>query len=259
MAALVSGLSLHTVCQEAECPNLGECYAANTATFLILGPVCTRNCRFCAVEHGLPRVVDPAEPENVALAVGRLGLKHAVITSVTRDDLDDGGAGQFAACIEAIHRVGVTAEVLVPDFRGDEVALRTVVAAEPEVLGHNLEVIPRLYPELRSGANYQRSLNLLALVKKLAPRIRTKSSLMLGAGETEEEVVAVLRDLRGVGCDFVTLGQYLRPSAQHAPVVKYVAPGEFDHYADLAREMGFAGVLSGPFVRSSYRAATLLA
>lgn len=259
MVALVSELSLHTVCQEADCPNIGECYAAGTATFLILGPVCSRNCRFCAVEHGPPQAVAADEPANVAAAVRRLGLRHAVITSVTRDDLTDGGASQFAACITAVHRLGVTVEVLVPDFGGDEAALRAVTAAAPEVLGHNLEVVPRLYRRLRSGADYQRSLNVLALAKALAPRILTKSSLMLGVGETEGEVVAALRDLRGVGCDFVTLGQYLRPSRQHARVVEYVTPGQFDLYADMARDLGFVGVLSGPFVRSSYRAAMLVA
>ena len=260
MVELLAGLSLHTVCQEASCPNIGECYAVGTATFLILGPVCTRHCRFCAVEHGLPQPVDPDEAANVSAAVARLELKHAVITSVTRDDLSDGGAGQFAACIEAIHQLdGITVEVLVPDFDGDEAALRVVVNAAPEVLGHNLEVVPRLYPQLRSGARYQRSLDLLALAKRMAPRIRIKSSLMLGVGETEDEVVAVLRDLRGAGCDFVTMGQYLCPSAQHAPVVEYVSPGQFEHYGGLARSLGFAGVQSGPFVRSSYCAATLLA
>ena len=257
MAALLSGLSLHTVCQEAACPNIGECYAAGTATFLILGPVCTRNCRFCAVDHGLPEPIDPQEPDNVSIAVRRLGLKHAVITSVTRDDLPDGGASQFAACIGLIHGLGVTVEVLVPDFGGDEDALRTVVDAAPEVLGHNLEVVPRLYPQLRSGANYQRSLELLARAQQMAAQI-LKSSLMVGVGETEDEVIAVLRDLRRVGCDFVTLGQYLRPSERHAPVVEYLSPEQFDHYGALARGLGFSGVLTGPFVRSSYRAATLL-
>jgi lipoic acid synthetase len=259
MVALLSGLSLHTVCQEADCPNIGECFRSGTATFLILGRVCTRNCRFCAVEHGTPSAVDPEEPQRVSDAALRLGLRHVVITSVTRDDLPDGGASQFADSVEAIRRQSrATVELLVPDMAGDHGALLTVVESAPEVLGHNVEVVPRLYPQFRSGADYGRSLALLARVKRLAPGMRTKSSLMVGVGETEEEVCATLRDLRAAECDLLTIGQYLRPSLHHAPVAEYVAPGVFDRYAALARELGFGGVLSGPFVRSSYCAASLL-
>jgi lipoic acid synthetase len=259
MKALLAGLSLHTVCEEANCPNIGECFRQGTATFLILGRVCTRNCRFCAVEHGTPLPTDPQEPQHVARAVQQLDLQHVVITSVTRDDLPDGGAGQFAACIAAVHQqTEARVEVLVPDMSGDDAALRTVVESAPEVLGHNVEVVPRLYPQFRAGADYVRSLRLLARARQLAPEIRTKSSLMVGVGEQEQEVLAVMRDLRAVDCDLLTIGQYLRPSVQHQPVVEYVRPETFEQYAHLARALGFRGVLSGPFVRSSYCAAAML-
>lgn len=259
MKSMLDGLSLATICEEAECPNIGECFRQRTATFLILGRVCTRNCRFCAVEHGRPMPVDTAEAQHLVDAVQQLGLRHVVITSVTRDDLPDGGAAHFAACIHAVHRhTAATVEVLVPDFQGDEAALRTVVEAHPEVLGHNLEVVPRLYPVLRARASYERSLRLLQRAKELWPAGYTKSGLMLGVGEEEREVLAVLHDLRAVDCDFLTIGQYLRPSPQHYPVVEYVPPATFDRYAQAARELGFRGAMCGPFVRSSYCASQLL-
>jgi lipoic acid synthetase len=259
MKSLLQGLSLATICEEAECPNVGECFAQHTATFLILGRTCTRNCLFCAVEHGQPAPIDMTEPQHLAQAVQQLHLQHVVITSVTRDDLTDGGAAHFAACIQTVHaNTSATAEVLVPDFQGDDTALGTVLHARPEVLGHNLEVVPRLYPQIRSRASYTRSLGLLHRAKELSPDGMTKSGLMVGVGEEEPEVLAALRDLRSARCDFVTIGQYLRPSAQHYPVSEYVLPETFERYGQAARAMGFRGVLCGPFVRSSYRARELL-
>jgi lipoic acid synthetase len=258
MKSLLDQLSLATVCEEAACPNIGECFGHRTATFLILGRTCTRSCRFCAVEHGQPQPVDPAEPQHVLDAVQHLGLRHVVITSVTRDDLPDGGAALFASCIRAIHsHSSATVEVLVPDF-GDEAALHVVLAARPEVFGHNIEVAPRLYPRIRPQADYQQSLQVLKRAKQLSPTTHTKSGLMVGVGEREQEITAVLHDLRAADCDLLTIGQYLRPSAKHHPVVEYVKPGVFEAYAQTARRLGFRGVLSGPFVRSSYRANSLL-
>lgn len=259
MKSMLDRLALATVCEEAACPNIGECFHHRTATFLILGRACTRQCRFCAVGHGTPQPVNPQEPEHLVAAVQQLGLRHVVITSVTRDDLPDGGAAHFAACISAVHNhSSATVEVLVPDFQGSSTALQTVLAARPRVFGHNLEVVPRLYPHIRPRASYEQSLRVLEYAKQLCPTMYVKSGLMLGIGEREEEVVGVLRDLHGVGCDFLTLGQYLRPSPQHYPVIEYVKPEIFEAYAELARGMGFRGVLSGPFVRSSYCAETLL-
>jgi lipoic acid synthetase len=259
MKPMLERLSLATICEEADCPNIGECFRQNTATFLILGRTCTRSCRFCAVEHGQPQPVDAEEPRHLIDAVRQLGLRHVVITSVTRDDLPDGGAAHFAACIRAVHTdTSATVEVLIPDFQGQEAALRTVLEAHPEVLGHNVEVVPRLYPKIRSRANYKRSLDLLQRAKDLCPSAYTKSGLMVGVGEQEQEVIDVMRDLCEVGGDFLTIGQYLRPSAQHHPVIDYVAPATFDYYAQVAQDMGFRGVLCGPFVRSSYRASALL-
>lgn len=260
MEALLADLRLHTVCQEARCPNLAECFGRGTATFLILGNVCTRGCRFCAVIHGKPGPPDPDEPERVAEAAGRLGLRHVVVTSVTRDDLPDGGAGQFAATIRAVHRrlPGVSVEVLVPDFGGSLAALETVLEAGPEVLNHNVETVPRLYPRVRPGASYRRSLGVLAWSKAQAPKVVTKSGLMLGLGERVAEVIEVLRDLRQAGCEIVTLGQYLQPTDRQLPVVRYVPPVEFAWYEGKAREMGFRGAVAGPLVRSSYRAEGLL-
>lgn len=258
---LLRTLALHTVCESARCPNIGECFRRGTATFLILGNVCTRSCRFCAVAKGTPGPLDPEEPERVAEAAQRLNLKHVVVTSVTRDDLPDGGAGHFAATIGAIRRVlpQATVEVLVPDFQGKEEALDTVLAARPDVLNHNVETVPRLYPSVRPQAHYERSLWLLKRAKEKAPGILTKSGLMVGLGETREEVEGVLRDLRGVQCDIVTIGQYLRPSVRHLPVAAYIPPEEFAYYREYALRLGFLGVASGPFVRSSYRAEEFVA
>ena len=259
MKAMLDSLALATICEEAKCPNIGECFRRHTATFLILGRVCTRNCRFCAVEHGYPVHVDTGEPQHVVNAVRQLGLRHVVITSVTRDDLPDGGAAHFAACIHAVHsETPATVEVLVPDFQGDEAALGTVVDARPDVFGHNLEVVPRLYPKIRSRAHYARSLRVLERAKQLWPAGRYKSGLMVGVGEEESEVLSVMRDLRAVGCDFLTIGQYLRPSPEHYPVVEYVPPAVFERYTQAAKEMGFRGVMCGPFVRSSYCASEML-
>ncbi|HOV79053.1 MAG TPA: lipoyl synthase [Bacillota bacterium] len=256
MQSLFDELSLQTVCQNARCPNIGECFGSKTATFMILGNICTRNCRFCAVGKGTPASPDPAEPVHVAEAVKKLGLKHAVITSVTRDDLADGGAGQFA---EAIRRVrvlnpGTTVEVLVPDFGGSIEALETVVKAGPDILNHNVETVPGLYPHVRPEALFDRSLRLLENSKQISPGIATKSGIMLGLGETETEVLEVFKSLSAAGCDILTIGQYLRPSKKHIPVHEYIAPDRFKYYKAKALESGFKYVAAGPFVRSSYRA-----
>ena len=259
MKSMLDRLSLATICEEAQCPNIGECFRQKEATFLILGRTCTRNCRFCAVDHGIPGPPDPQEAQHLADAVRELDLRHVVITSVTRDDLADGGAAQFVACIEAVHAAtSATVEVLVPDFAGKDDSLRSVMEAGPEVLGHNVEVVPRLYPRLRSRADYTRSLWVLERAKAVRPSTYTKSGLMLGVGEREEEVLRVMGDLRAVSCDFLTIGQYLRPSPQHHPIVEYVPPAVFERYAQDARAMGFRGALSGPFVRSSYGARAML-
>jgi lipoic acid synthetase len=254
--AIVRTLGLHTVCEEAQCPNLGECWSHHTATVMLLGDTCTRNCRFCAVSHGRPLAVDPEEPARVAAAVERLGLRHVVMTSVNRDDLPDGGAGHFAAAARAVHdRVpACTIEVLIPDLRGDLAALATIVAAPITILNHNTETVPRLYKRVRPGAVYERSLAILAEAKRLAPGLRTKTGLMLGLGETRDEVLAVLGDVRAAGCDVLTLGQYLRPSREELPVERYVTPEEFAALGADARALGFAYVESGPLVRSSYHA-----
>lgn len=251
---IVRDLGLHTVCEEAHCPNIGECWAHRTATFLLLGDVCTRNCGFCAVKHGRPLAVDPEEPKRVAEAVVALGLSHVVVTSVDRDDLPDGGAGHFARTAEAIKQRAprCTVEVLVPDFKGDAVALRTVVHSPIDVFNHNVETVPRLYRLARPGARYGRSLELLRMAKKWRPELRTKTGLMLGLGEEDEEVLRVLNDLREAGCDILTLGQYLRPSARHLPIQRYVRPEEFDRWRQRARALGFRYVEAGPLVRSSY-------
>jgi lipoic acid synthetase len=250
-------LKLNTVCESALCPNLGECFARRTATFMILGKVCTRNCRFCAVEGGQPELLDPEEPRRVAEAATRLGLKHVVVTSVTRDDLPDGGAGQFAATIQALREKLPYAiiEVLTPDFQGERKAIASVVEAQPHIFNHNVETVPRLYPRVRPEADYRRSLEVLRTVKELAPSIYTKSGLMVGLGETREEVEQVMADLREINCDILTIGQYLRPSPQHLEVKEFIPPEVFDYYAEAGRKMGFLYVASAPFVRSSYNAA----
>jgi lipoic acid synthetase len=257
---LLRELQLETVCENAKCPNRPECYARRTATFMILGNVCTRPCGFCSVQKGTPEPLEADEPERVAEAAARLGLKHVVITSVTRDDLPDGGAEHFARCIEAVRRrTGAAVEVLTPDFLGDTAAIDRVLAARPEVYNHNMETVPRFYKKVRGRAEYQRSLDLLAHVKTTAPEIVTKSGLMLGLGETCEELFEVLADLRSVRCDTLTLGQYLTPTLKHVPVARYLPSEEFDAIADLARKLGFAKVVAGPFVRSSYHADEMVA
>jgi lipoic acid synthetase len=256
---LLVDLNLNTVCQEAHCPNQLECFGNHTATFMILGDHCTRNCTFCAVKYGSQQPPDLEEPKGVAEAVSLLGLKYVVLTSVTRDDLSDGGAAHFAVTIRAIREIGseISVEVLVPDFQGSTEALATVLTAAPAVLNHNLETVPRLYPAVRPQANYHRSLRLLGEVKRLAPDTVSKSGFMVGLGEKREEVSALLRDLRKVGCDLVTIGQYLRPSREHHPVVEYIHPDIFQSYRVEAQSLGFLGVASGPYVRSSYQAEIL--
>ncbi len=253
---LMERLELHTVCQSAKCPNQGECFASGTATFLIMGDACTRGCRFCAVETRQPTPLDPEEPARLAEAVLALRIKHAVITTVTRDDLADGGASHFVAVIAAVRDAspGTRIEVLTSDFGGRLESVDTVADALPDVFNHNLETVPRLYAEVRPGAEYTRSLGVLARVKERHPAMPTKSGLMLGLGETHDEVVAVMRDLRASGCDMLTLGQYLRPSAKHLPVTSFVTPEEFDALAAEADALGFSAVASAPFVRSSYHA-----
>jgi lipoic acid synthetase len=258
---LLEKLSLHTICESAQCPNVGDCFSRRTATFLILGDVCTRNCRFCAVAKGKPLAVDDEEPEHLLAAVAELGLRYVVITSVTRDDLSDGGAAHFAGTIRLLRekRPGTLVEVLIPDFQGSLEALRVVVEAGPQVLNHNVETVPRFYPEVRALADYRRSVELLSRVKDLDSGMVTKSGLMLGLGETREEVVEVMRELREARCDLLTLGQYLPPSEQHYPLARFVTPEEFSELAALGRELGFAEVASAPLVRSSFRAAELYA
>jgi lipoic acid synthetase len=258
--AILSELGLNTVCREARCPNRGECYADGTATFMILGPRCTRNCRFCAVEHGPAAPPDPAEPRRVTEAACELGLSHVVVTSVTRDDLPDGGSEMFARTIRALHEeTSATVEVLTPDFQGREADVDRVLDAGPEVFNHNLETVPRLYAEVRPEADYGRSLAVLerAAQRRRAPLV--KSGFMVGLGETEAELDPLLRDLRAAGCRAVTIGQYLAPSEDHHPVVEFVRPERFRHLEELALGMGFDAAVSGPFVRSSYRAAELTA
>ncbi len=252
---LVAELGLETICESARCPNRSECWTRRTATFMILGEVCTRPCGFCAVKRGHPEPVALDEPDRLAEACARLGLRHVVITSVTRDDLADGGADHFRRCILAVRaRTGATIEVLTPDFDGDTAAIDCVLSAAPEVFNHNLETVARLQQHVRRKSQYAMSLKVLEHAKRRRPDLRTKSGLMLGLGETTEETIETLSDLRSVGCDLVTLGQYLQPSPRHLPVLRYLPPEEFDELGRLARLLGFAQVASGPFVRSSYHA-----
>jgi lipoic acid synthetase len=254
--AMVRSNELHTVCREAMCPNIWECYSSHTATFLIMGSKCTRNCGFCSVSHGPVDLPDPDEPCRVARAASNMGLKYVVITSVTRDDLVDGGAVFFVRTIEEIRKriCEAKVEVLIPDFQGNTRALKTVVAARPDVLNHNIETVPRLYPTVRPQANYHQSLKLLEHAKQYDPFMPTKSGLMLGLGESRDELNETLKDLRKVGCQMLTLGQYLQPTQNHLPVVRYVRPEEFEMIKSDAFKMGFTHVASGPFVRSSYHA-----
>lgn len=261
MEELLNGLKLHTICNSARCPNIGKCFSQGTATFLILGDVCTRNCNFCAVTKGHPDPPDEKEPQNLFEAVERLDLSYVVITSVTRDDLPDGGAKQFARAINLLHQsqrpIGV--EVLIPDFQGESEALKVVIDARPEVLNHNIETVPGLYPEVRPLADYCRSVELLAKVKTMNPEIITKSGMMLGLGESKKEVVEVMSDLREAGCDLLTIGQYLQPSPAHHAILRFVPPGEFTDYERIGVEMGFSAVASSPLVRSSFEAANMYA
>ncbi len=257
LKVLLRSHKLNTVCEEASCPNIGECFARGTATFMIMGRLCTRRCPFCDVAHGRPDPLDPHEPENLARAIAAMGLKFVVITSVDRDDLRDGGAGHFVACIEAVrrHTPQTSIEILVPDFRGRlPIALDILGRALPNVFNHNLETVPRLYKAARPGADYRHSLELLRQFKERYPGIPTKSGLMVGLGETNEEILEVMRDLRAVGCDMLTIGQYLQPSRHHLPVERFVTPEAFEGFARLGRELGYTNVASGPMVRSSYHA-----
>jgi lipoic acid synthetase len=256
MRVLLREGSLNTVCEEARCPNLGECFSRGTATFMLLGDRCTRRCGYCAVATAKPLPPDPGEPERVARAAARLGLRYVVLTSVNRDDLADGGAAHFAATIAAVRRAlpGAGIEVLTPDFKGDRDALTTLLAAAPTVFNHNIETVPRLFDELRPQGRYRLSLDVLAAARAIRPGVPTKSGLMLGLGETDAEILAVLQDLRSVGVEIVTLGQYLRPTREHAPVRRYVPPADFARLEHEARGLGFGAVYSGVFVRSSFNA-----
>lgn len=256
LRAIMRGLKLNTVCEDAHCPNIGECWHHGTATFMILGDVCTRACAYCAVAHGKPAALDLDEPRRVADAVAAMGLRYAVVTSVDRDDLPDGGAGIFAETIRQIRQrvPGARVEVLIPDFKGDAAALRTVLDARPDVLNHNTETVPRLYRRVRSGGRYERTLELLDRSRRHAPDIPTKTGLMVGLGERVEELVEVFRDLRRVGVSILTIGQYLRPSPAHAPMTRYYHPDEFAALKREALALGFVHVEAGPLVRSSYHA-----
>jgi len=260
LKSLIESLKLHTVCESAACPNVGECWNQRTATFMILGNVCTRRCGFCAVQKGAPLEVDYDEPRRVAEAVAAMGLRFAVITSVNRDDRKDGGAELFALTIRAVREriPGCGVEVLVPDFQGYHPAMDIVMEAAPDVLNHNTETVPRLYRQVRLGARYERSLDMLAYAKRIAPETPVKSGLMLGLGETTAEVLSVMRDLREHGVDILTLGQYLRPSPKHLPIVRYVPPAEFAEFRRAGEALGFEHVEAGPLVRSSYHAADSL-
>ena len=257
MKRLTRDLKLHTICESALCPNRTECFRRGTATFMILGDTCTRNCTFCAVKQGQPLAPDPQEPEHIVTAVKRLGLRYVVITSVTRDDLPDGGASQFSQIIKAIqeYNPNIMVEVLIPDFKGSTSALQTVIDTSPAVLNHNIETVPRLYPEVRPKADYRRSMELLKQAKLLNNGILTKSGFMLGLGEERQEVIELMADLREAGCDFLTIGQYLQPSLRHHRVMKFVPPEEFEEYGNIGKQLGFRHVVSGPLVRSSFHAA----
>jgi len=257
--ATIKAGALHTVCAEARCPNQMECFSKGTATFLLLGPNCTRRCRFCAVDKLPVQPPDPEEPLRTARAVAAMGVKYCVLTMVTRDDLPDGGAAHIAQSIRAIRKEcpGVGVEVLISDLAGNRAALESVITSVPEVLNHNIETVPRLYPDVRPQADYRRSIDLLNQCNHLAPEITTKSGMMLGLGENRTEVLAAMDDLRNAGCKLLTLGQYLAPSERHHPVIRYVTPDEFEDYKAEAENRGFTGVASSPFVRSSYRAGWL--
>ncbi len=255
MEQLLSGLNLNTVCREASCPNISECFSQKQATLLIMGRDCTRGCSFCNVDRRTPQPLDTMEPERVAMAAVKLGLRHIVITSPTRDDLPDGGAGHYADTVAAVRRAAPACaiELLVPDFQGSIESLRVVLTAGPDILGHNIETVPGLY-SIRDGADYFRSLQLLQRAVEIAPQIPAKSGIMLGLGESREELLATLADIHATGCSYLSIGQYLAPSRQHAPVVAFIPPEEFDSYREYALSLGFTHVESGPYVRSSYHA-----
>ena len=256
MGDMLRSLNLHTVCEDARCPNIGECFLRRTATFMILGDICTRNCRYCAIPSGIPAHVDPAEPRHLAHAAKELGLAHVVITSVTRDDLDDGGASQFVACIHELRKVlpKSSIEILIPDFEANPDVLNIVIDAKPEIINHNVETVTSLYPIVRPMADYKRSLNVLHYIKQKERNIYTKSGIMLGLGESEDEVFALFDDLLEVECDMLTIGQYLPPSRNHAHLMEYIRPEVFDRYKQIALKKGFRYVASGPYIRSSYNA-----
>jgi len=256
MKSLLRGMKLETVCEAASCPNIGECFSRSHATFLILGRQCTRSCSFCNVVKGIPLPPDRGEPARVALAVKKLKLKHVVITSVTRDDLADGGAGIFADTISNIRKTApqVTIELLIPDFKGSRDSLQVVARSGPDIIAHNMETVPSLYRSVRQDSDYRRSLGVLEAIKQMSPGIKTKSGIMLGLGEKESEVIAVMGDLRAVECDFLSIGQYLAPSKLHYPVKEYIAPEQFAYYKEKGLSMGFLHIESGPYVRSSYMA-----
>ena len=253
---LLKDLRLHTVCEEAHCPNVGECWDHRAATFMILGDICTRNCAYCAVAHGTPAPLDTGEPRRLAEAVAAMQMRHIVVTSVDRDDLPNGGAEMFAAVVTETRErsPGTSIELLIPDFKGSEAALRIVVEAKPDILNHNLETVPRLYRIARPGGRYDRALELIGRIKQMDPAMLSKSGLMVGLGEQWDELLTAIGDLRTVGCDILTLGQYLRPSARHMPVARYYTPDEFGQLKDFAESLGYRHVLAGPLVRSSYHA-----
>lgn len=253
---LLRGLNLHTVCEEAMCPNVGECFHKNTAAFMILGNICTRNCKFCGVKKGEPLPLDDTEPQNIAKAVKTMDLNYVVITSVTRDDLQDKGAEQFINTVAEIRKTSpeTKIELLIPDFDADEKLIEKVVRVKPDVMNHNMETVKRLYPEIRSKASYQRSLQVLRIIKDIDSSMRMKSGFMLGLGETDEEVKELLGDLRSVGCDFLSIGQYLQPSRRHYPVQEFIEPEKFEKYRLFALDLGFSAVKSSPYTRSSYQA-----
>jgi len=256
MQDLIKGMTLHTVCEEALCPNVGECFKSRTATFLLMGDVCTRNCNFCAVRHGNPLPLDPDEPRHIAEACKALGLKYVVLTCVTRDDLADGGASHMALVVEEVKRLnpGAKVELLTSDLGGSRDALKNLFEAPLDVLAHNVETVPSLYPAVRPQANYERSLAVIEMAKAIAPKVLTKSGIMGGLGETYEEVIEVMSDLISVGCDILTIGQYLQPSPSHLPVKEFVPPKQYQMYEQKGLELGFKYVVAGPLVRSSYRA-----
>ncbi len=254
MKSLTDKYHLHTVCEGATCPNMGECFCSGTATFMILGDICTRNCAFCSVTSAKPLPPDPKEPENIALASKELGLKHVVITCVSRDDLEDGGAGQFALTLEAIHRIlpDATTDVLVSDLKTQKENIKIVLDQKPDIFAHNLETVPRLYDTCRSMADYKNSLKVLAMAKEIDLNQYTKCGLMVGLGENKDEIVAVMKDLRAVDCDFITIGQYLRPGPDNLEVVEFITPEIFEEYKKIGEDLGFTYVASSPFVRSSF-------